>query len=234
MPAYDCTHHLETGMPVYPGDAPVAVVETDTVPADGSRLSRIECSSHVGTHVDAPAHKVADGPTLDGFDVNDFVFDTRVVDCSDAGARAALEPADLPSALRDDPAASDVDLLAFHTGWDEHWGTPRYRDSPYLAPALAGWCADNGFHVGIDAFSPDPVPSAAPGRERAGEPDDQPAHAALCGAERLIVENLHGLGRLPERVELTALPLRLRDGDGSPVRAVARPAADRSGSHSGR
>ena len=41
MASYDCTQPVETGMPVYPGDDPVAVTETGTVPADGSRLHRM-------------------------------------------------------------------------------------------------------------------------------------------------------------------------------------------------
>lgn len=229
MPTYDCSHPLETGMPVYPGDAPVAVVQTDTVAADGAALRRLECSSHVGTHVDAPAHMVADGSTLDEFPVDAFTFHARVVDCTPVVARERLTEAVLPPGVREgpgeqpgeEPGEGAADMLVFHTGWAAHWGTDRYRDSPYLGPALARWCAENGFHVGLDTFSPDPVPSADPGREADDEPGGHPAHAALCGADRLVVENLRGLDRLPERVELRALPLRIGEGDGSPVRAVA-------------
>jgi len=228
VPTIDCSHPLESGMPVYPGDDPVAITETATVPTDGSALRRLECSSHVGTHVDAPAHKVADGPTLDDFDVGDFVFEARLVDCTHAAAREPLEQAEVPELLLDNHAESDVDALVFHTGWSEHWGTDRYRDSPFLAPELARRCAEAGYHVGIDAFSPDPVPSATPHREAADEPTDQPAHAAICGAELLILENLRGLDRLPARFELRATPLRIRGGDGSPVRAVAHVPHDRS------
>jgi kynurenine formamidase len=221
MPTYDCAQPLETGMPVYPGDAPVAIVQTGTVAADGAARRRLECSSHVGTHVDAPAHMVADGQTLDAFNVDAFRFDARLVDCTPAMARERLTQAVLPESLRAAPGETDAGMLVFHTGWDAHWGTQRYRDSPYVGAALADWCADHGFHLAIDAFSPDPVPSADPAQESEDEPTDHPAHAALCGAGRLIVENLRGLERLPDRFELHAYPLRLSEGDGSPVRAVA-------------
>ena len=52
------------------------------------------------------------------------------------------------------------------------------------------------------------------------EPDGVPAHETLLGADRLIVENLRGLDRVPDRFELRAVPLAL-GGDGAPVRAVA-------------
>jgi len=226
MTTYDCSQPLESGMPVYPGDDPVTVREDRTVAEDGSHLQALELTTHVGTHVDAPAHKIPEGPTLSAFEVSTFAFSARVLDCTPCADRQRLTRAVLPASLREDGPPEDLDLLVFATGWSDHWGTERYRDSPYLGADLAAWCADCGLHVGVDTFSPDPVPSADPTREAAEEPTDQPAHAALCGAGRLILENLRGLERLPERVTLAAYPLALADADGSPVRAVARPRGD--------
>lgn len=219
MPTYDCSQPLEPGMPVYPDDDPVEIREFRTVPDDGSCMRQLEMTSHVGTHVDAPSHKIADGPTLDAYEVGDFQFDARLVDCTPCEPRERLTVDVLPTDLYE--AGADADLFVFRTGWADHWGSERYRDNPYLGPELARWCARRGFHVGVDTFSPDPVPSADPRREAEDEPTDQPAHAILCGADRLIVENLRGLDRLPERFRLDALPLAIREGDGSPVRAVA-------------
>jgi kynurenine formamidase len=218
MPTVDCSQPLADGMPVYPGDDPVRVTREKRLDADGSRTRRLDVNTHVGTHVDAPAHK-AEGPTLDAFDVSAFRFDARVVDVAPE-PRERLTRGVLPADVRDSPPTDGNPMLLFDTGWSEHWGTDRYRDSPYLGPDLARWCGEHGLHVGLDAFSPDPVPSAAD-REAADEPDGFPAHDALCGAGRLVVENLRGLGRLPDRVTLHAYPLAIADGDGSPVRAVA-------------
>lgn len=225
MRTVDCSQPVESGMPVYPGDDPVAVEISSTVPEDGSCMRELAFSSHVGTHVDVPAHKVASGPTLSDFDVANFRFSARLVDCTPGSPRQRLTVDDLPGSFREDPDQATPDdnpMLVFRTGWSDHWGSERYRDSPFLGPDLATWCAERGFHVGLDAFSPDPVPSADPDREGADEPTDQPAHAALCGADCLIVENLRGLDRLPATFDLVAYPLAIRKGDGSPVRAVAR------------
>jgi len=35
-----------------------------------------------------------------------------------------------------------VDLLVIQTGWDDHWGTGRYFDHPYLTREAADWLAD--------------------------------------------------------------------------------------------
>lgn len=48
-------------------------------------------------------------------------------------------------------------------------------------------------------------------------------HQVLLGNEIVVVEGLD-LSGLPEGdVEFICLPLKIRDGDGSPCRAVARP-----------
>jgi len=215
MAIYDCTQPFEVGMPVFPGDDPVQVEQVSTVPEDGTRVHRISSFTHAGTHVDAPAHFVADGPTIDEFDVSAFRFDARVVDCTPCADRQRLTTDLLPE------DAAETDMLLFRTDWSDHWGTDRYRDSPYLAPDLAQWCGRHGMAVGLEAFGPDPVPSTDPTRAAGDEPDGHPAHMSLCGNDCLIVENLRGLARLPERVELTAYPLAITGGDGSPARAVA-------------
>jgi hypothetical protein len=72
--------------------------------------------------------------------------------------------------------------------------------------------------VGIDAPSIDPRPATAP--PTGG--DGLAAHRALLGAGGVVVENLTGLAAVDHPAPvLSVLPLALRGGDGSPVRAVA-------------
>jgi kynurenine formamidase len=209
MALLDCTHRIEPGMSVYPGDPEPALAPAATHAADGYRVTELTLGSHTGTHVDAPSHTEPEGRTLDAYPVERFRFDARVVGVRGLDDRAAIGPESVPE--------TDADLLVFDTGWDEHWGTPRYAEHPYLAPETAKRCVEAGYHVGLDTLSPDPTPTDAAG---SGEPAGVPAHRALLGAGRLVVENLRGLGRLPERVTLHAYPLAL-DADGAPVRAVA-------------
>ena len=211
VPTYDLSHPVETGMQTYPGDPAVTVTATSTVEADGFRTSALSLGSHTGTHVDAPSHGEADGKSLGEFPVETFRFAAQTADLRGTSARAAIGRADLPA------ADADADLLVLHTGWDDHWGTDRYLDHPYLTREAARWCAEHGYHVATDTLNVDPTPT-----DRAGddEPTDFGAHRALLGEGRLIVENLRGLDRLPERFTLHAYPLAL-DADGAPVRAVA-------------
>jgi kynurenine formamidase len=219
----DLSRPIESGMPAFPGDPAVSVTAHATVAGDGYRVSTLSCGSHTGTHVDAPSHTEPDGRPIDAVSIDRFAFDARLVDCRGRPARSAIGPEALP--------ATDADLLVVRTGWADRWGEPAYRDHPYLSRAAARFCRDQGYDVAVDAFSPDPTPPADPtddggeganGDRDGDEPDGVPAHRTLLGADRLILENLTNLAGLPERFELLAFPLPIADGDGAPVRAVAR------------
>ncbi|MFB6155182.1 MAG: cyclase family protein [Haloferacaceae archaeon] len=222
MTVRDLTRPVEAGMPTYPGDPPVRVDDHATFDGDGYRVSALELGSHTGTHVDAPSHTEPDGRTLGSFPVEAFRFEARRIDCRGLAPRAPVTPDALP------PASEAVDLLVFDTGWADCWGMPGTVDHPYLARETAARCAARGCHVATDALSVDPTPDDGGPGDVAGddgpggedEPDGVPAHHALLGDERLILENLCNLGGVPDRFTLHAYPLAL-DADGAPVRAVA-------------
>ena len=197
-------------MPVYPGDPPVSVESHATMADDGYRIRALACGSHAGTHVDAPSHTEPDGASIDSYPVDRFVLDAVRVDLRGRDPRAPIRVDDLPDV--------SADALVLQTGWDAHWGNQEYFDHPFLAPAAAEYCAERGYDVAVDALSVDPTPTENAGP---GEPEGFRAHHALLGADRLIFENLTNLAGLPERFELRAFPLKLADGDGAPVRAVA-------------
>ncbi|MFC7136827.1 cyclase family protein [Halobaculum litoreum] len=221
MDPVDLTRRIEPGMPVYPGDPGVTAEASATMDDDGYRVTHLSFTTHVGTHIDAPAHMEPDGATLDAFGVGDFRFAARLVDLAgdadaDRGldAREPVTPAVLPDG---DALDADTDMLVLRTGWGDHWGEERYFDHPYLTAAAARHVADLGCAVGLDTINPDPTPT-----DRAGddEPEGVPAHHELLGAGRFVVENLRLPGTLPERFVLRSFPLRV-DADGAPVRAVA-------------
>jgi len=212
MPTVDCTQPLDDATFVYPGDPAVSIEPHATMGEDGYRVRRLALGTHAGTHVDAPAHTEPDGRTVDEMPVERFRFDAALVDL-DRPPRAPVGVDRLQAA---DPP-DDADLLAVRFGWSDRWGTPAYRDHPSLTADAAAWCAERGYDVGLDAPSPDPTPPAG------GWDDDDPgvpAHRELLGAGRVIVENLV-LTDVPDRFRLVAYPLRIVDGDASPVRAVA-------------
>ncbi|MDF9745501.1 cyclase family protein [Natrinema salsiterrestre] len=204
----DLSHPIRTGMQTYPDDPAVVVRRHAGHDEHGVRVDALECGSHTGTHVDAPAHTEPDGKTLESYPVDRFVFDAVRVDCRDLGAREPIPAERIPDV--------DADLVAPWTGWDEHWGTERYLDHPYLSPAAAEACVKRGFDVAVDALNPDPTPTE---NATDDEPEGFQVHHALLGNDLLILENLTNLEVVGDRFELRAYPLALAS-DGAPVRAV--------------
>ncbi|MCU4744433.1 cyclase family protein [Halobacteria archaeon AArc-m2/3/4] len=221
---HDLSHTLESGMPVYPGTASASLEPTASVESDGYRATRIDVDSHTGTHIDAPAHMLADGPTLEAYPLETFRFTARVLDCRPLAAREGIDSAAMLQAAADsetaDAALEDVDLLVVRTGWEDYWGTDRYFDHPYLTEGAAEWLVSTDSHLGLDSLNPDPTPTDNAVDD---EPAGYPAHHTLFADDRLILENLCGLEAVPDgdTFELHASPLAIGEADGSPVRAVA-------------
>jgi kynurenine formamidase len=85
------------------------------------------------------------------------------------------------------------------------------EDWPGLSGEAAKYLVGKGVSlVGCDTLAIDAAVST-----------ENPAHYALLGSEVYIVENLKNLDRLPPFCLFLALPLKIRGGSGSPVRAVA-------------
>jgi kynurenine formamidase len=211
MTAYDLSQPLDPDVPVYPGDPEVSLRPHATHDADGYRVTALELGSHSGTHVDAPAHTEPDGATLDSVPMETFTMSALKLDCREYGASEAIPPAVLPNDM-------DPDAVVVHTGWDAHWPNERYLDHPYLAPETARRIVELDCHVGIDALNVDPTGSTDSDASTHGIP----AHHAILGAGKLIVENLTNLGAVPTEFTLDVAPLPLPDADAAPARVLGR------------
>ncbi len=84
MRVYDLTHVIRPGMPVYPGTEPPTIEPASSFERDGYRESALKLWSHVGTHMDAPAHLFADGATLDRLPPDRFAGPAALLDCRGA------------------------------------------------------------------------------------------------------------------------------------------------------
>lgn len=215
----DLSHPITDGMMVYPGDPAVAVRDALTVERDGVAVAALALGSHTGTHVDAPAHTIAGGATLDRIPLELLSGDALVLDAAArARDRLPIGSADLGlDALADVPP-----IVLIRTGWDRYFGTERAVAHPHLAPEAAARLLGLGMRVlGVDALSPDPTGCAPEEGHQGDEGSGFPVHAAVLGAGGLIIENLRGLERLGARVRVGVFPLPLANADGAPARVVA-------------
>jgi len=217
---YDLSQPVSGDTVGYPDDPEVSLSTRATVEADGYRVTELSMGVHAGTHVDAPAHVQRDGRTVDAFRVDEFRFDAVRLDLTGRAPREPIERRDLQAAATEvgPDATFAADMLVLWTGWPQYRDGDWYHDHPFLTPEAAGWLAENGYHVGIDALSVDPTPST---NARPDEPEGVPAHHHLLGRGKFIVENLADLDAPPESFTLEAYPVALADAEAAPARAVA-------------
>ena len=248
MPLVDLSHPLTTGMPVYPGDPEVTFAPALTVAADGVAVERLDLGSHSGTHLDAPAHSIPGGRTVDRIPLELLWGPARVLRAVAPAAGGLLGIADVAGSGRasgaSGPAAS-ADALASASPDPLPAVLPAALPAALLSAlpdALPGIvCIATGWdaHFGGPLAERHPAVSLAlaealwarGARVLAVDtlsPDltvggsGMPVHEFWLGNDGVIVENLTGLDAVPDEFELSLLPLRLAGIDGSPVRAVAR------------
>ncbi|MGK0716283.1 cyclase family protein [Leucobacter sp. W1153] len=210
----DLSHVITTGITVYPGDPGVTVSPALTLERDGVAVSEIRCGSHTGTHVDAPAHTVAGGRTMDAVRLEELVGTALVIDAAVDGGLSDFEPLSAER-LRLGRWPSVPAIVLIRTGWDQHFGTDRYLRHPFLTRDAAATLLERGMRVlGVDTLNPDRTPASA-------EDLDFAVHESVLGSDGLIIENLRGLAELGETAHVGFFPMRLGGADGAPVRAVA-------------
>lgn len=203
----DLTQPLEPGDSVYPGDPALRYRPHAALEDAGYRLTEVTLGSHHGTHVDAPSHFLAAGATVERLLLDAMVGPASVVDIPGV-PDMTIEPETLaPYEESFRPGAR----VLLRSGWDVHYGSERYwHGFPSLSPAAAQWMVERELALlGLDTPSP--------------SRDTQQVHRILLAAPRpvVVVESLTNLARLPSRVILVVLPLRLVGLDGSPARAIA-------------
>ncbi len=206
MPIYDISLTISSDLPVWPGDQPVQLERNaDMRDGDLYTLSRLNATVHMGTHLDAPMHFLRDGYGVDQIDLNKligpcFVVDLPGIDSIDA---QSLERANIPM---------NVTRLLCRTRNSEYWARGEktfHTDFVAIAPSGAEWIVQRGIQlVGVDYLSVAPYESAIP------------THEILLSNGVVPVEGLD-LSRIePGEYQLICLPLKLKDCDGAPVRAV--------------
>ena len=222
----DLSQEIFAGMPVFPGLPEVEISvhilheewdgihDTDVV---APAVNRLVLGEHTGTHVDAINHMARQyrGQSIDTMPLTMFYTEGICLDLSHKGLRELIEPADLVRALFEaDLEIKPGDTVLLYTDhYRRAFGTDHWQDGPGVSAAAARWLGGRK----IAAFGVEPM---APGVLHVSNKE---VHL-ICGEmgfthyENMI--NLHQLiGR--GRFRFIGLPLRIRGGTGSPVRAVA-------------
>jgi kynurenine formamidase len=222
----DLSQEIYAGMPLFSGMPEVEI----TVHASheqwegitGSNVvspavNRLVLSEHTGTHVDAINHMARQyrGRSIDTMPLSMFYTEGICLDLSHKNRRELIEPIDLERALTAvGLAIMPGDTVLLYTDhYRRAFGTAEWDNGPGLSAEGARWLGRQQ----IAAFG---VETMSPGVRQVSNKE---VHH-ICGKlgfthyENLI--NLHLLvGR--GRFRFVGLPLKIRGGTGSPVRAIA-------------
>ncbi|NDV22205.1 cyclase family protein [Desulfovibrio sp. JC022] len=211
----DLTHLIHEGMLTYdrPWHVQVEVSQLAHIENQGRETRRLVLGSHTGTHVDAPAHFVQSGNTIENLSLEALIGPARIIDYSSLPGLTEISV----EMLKEELGEIIPQRIILRYDWDKYWGDEKYYTGhPYLSEHAARWLVEKGVKlVGTDAAMPDnPEPPA--------NSPDSPIHKILLKSKVILLEYLCNIHQLTsETVTLMALPLKVKGADGAPVRCVA-------------
>lgn len=202
---WDISPAIGPGFPVFPGDTAFTLRWTWSIGPDCPvNVSELLMSPHTGSHTDAPLHYDPAGAAIADVPLDVYLGRCRVVHAIDVGS--TVEPEHIEAALHGVPERVLIRTAraARIDAWD-----PAFTA---IAAATIDRLHEAGVRlVGVDTASLDPADSKT-----------LDSHQRVRAHGMAILEGIV-LDDVPAGdYELIALPLKIRGGDASPVRAVLR------------
>ncbi len=203
---YDISVRLGDEAIAYPGDPAFERTVFCAIPESGvCEISKLSLCAHSGAHIDTPAHFFQNGRRIDEYPVSSFILPAIVVEISD---KKVIQPADFSEVGLCEGAAV---LFKTENSLTGICCNGAYSDDyVYLSPEAAEFCVQQKLSLaGIDYLT----------IEQPGN-DNFPAHKTLLKNNVLILESIRLDGINPGEYTLICLPLKIKNGEASPVRAV--------------
>jgi arylformamidase len=194
---------------VFPGSPNLRILKWSNYELHQYDSEVIFTSTHLGTHIDAPIHFNPGGQSVDDVPLKKIVV---------------LDNTKVLKIIKNDDEIIDVneikkyhieknDTVLIYTGWSSNKLKDKYFEkNPGLSKAAAEYLSDLGVNlVGIDSPSIDPALDK-----------EFSSHKVFSSKSIPTVENLINLDKIKkDNFIFIALPLKLKNCSGSPVRAVA-------------
>ena len=222
----DLSQEIYSGMPVFSRlpevkiTMPISHEEWDGITDSDiatPSVNKLELGEHTGTHVDAINHMASKyhEQSIDTMSLDMFYTEGVCLGLSHKGLGELIEIADLEKALTKDNLtikAGDTVLL-YTDHYRRTFGTDNWGNGPGINAEATRWLGEQK----IAAFG---VETMSPGVRKVSNKE---VHH-ICGELGFThYENMVNLYKLigRGRFHFIALPLKIRGGTGSPVRAVA-------------
>lgn len=221
----DLSHVFGSTIPTYLVDEKPQHEDFVTVEANGFYIQRWTFTEHAGTHVDIPAHFVADGTTVDEYPAELLISPAVVIDITaktDDTDDATLDVSDIEaweSANGTIPAGAIVFL---YSGWDQRWSDPEaFRNAdakgvqhyPGFSAEAATFLVEQRDirGIGVDTLSLD-----------IGASSTFDVHYTILGAGKYGIEGVANLAAIKDRKATVFVGVpRWEKGSGGPARVLA-------------
>ena len=204
MKIYDITAEIGPNLPPY-GDTGHPTITPVARMAEGGfcNVSKMKLSTHTGTHADMPHHFIDGAANCIDIPLCHFHGPAKVMrlDIKSHITKADLEGLDIQVG----------NIILLDTGQSRYMGQAKFKaDYLALTTEAAEYLVSKKIKtIGIDYLSVDPYDTA-----------DFAVHKILLGNGIVVLEGLVLTGVPEGEYLLSALPLKIENGDGSPVRAV--------------
>ncbi|HSP24331.1 MAG TPA: cyclase family protein [Saliniramus sp.] len=200
---------------------PNVEVSGDIAAGDQFRVTRIATTCHGFTHVDAPAHFVADAPTIEATPLSHVVGVCRILDLRDVEPNEEISASRLAAA---DPDGEEGEILLLSVGWDRKrdYRTPEFwTQAPWLNRGAAEWLHERApCAVAFDFPQDFPIRLLLEGKIVPKE--EHVTHDVLLKDGVTLIEYVVNTSALEQnRVLFSAAPLLIPGADGAPARAYA-------------
>ena len=202
MKIIDISWPISNDMTTYKDKKNVSIKKIREFNSDNVRESEITMSSHVGTHVDAPAHFLENGETIDFIFLENLIGDCQVIDLTHLDEKISMK--DL------EKIKIESEILLFKTKNSFlNYVAPFDYEFIYLDSSAANYLVENFDlkSVGIDYL----------GIER-----NQPAHlthTTLLKSGISIIEGLRLQNIDSGKYKLVCMPLLIEGSEAAPARA---------------
>jgi arylformamidase len=202
MKIFDISMAIHEGMPVWGNNEhkkPKFKVNVNYQLNDIYETS-VYMDMHIGTHIDAPLHMIKEDTTIDGYNLNQFISKCRVIDFTDVKDKITKE----------DLITKDIKPNEFILFKTNNSAVEIFEDDfVYLDRSGASYLVEIGVSgVGTDGL----------GIER--DQKDFATHISLLSKDIMIIEGLRLKNIKEGPYLLIALPLKIKNVEAAPCRAV--------------
>jgi len=203
----DVSVPLRSGMVHWPDNPPVSIERMlDIERGDVANVSKLSMGAHTGTHMDAPLHFFRTGKGLDAMPLTATIGRARVIEIRDPESIKLEE-------LRPYQIQRRERVLFKTRNSTRCWHTDDFvEDFVYISQEAARYLAVQQVQtIGVDYLSVGGFFT-----------DGVETHHALLEAGIWIIEGLNLSKVEPGIYELICLPLKIKESDGAPARAILR------------